>query len=229
MGAKNPVTPAHWGDDLNGVEGQTNGGAQAAPGAGRPRDGVDWNFVLNGSEGKSSTDGYFPLRDDTSGVTVGQGVDLGSVSRADLQRWGASQGLVDTLSPYLGKRGADARAFLNDPNDLRSGFKRPFAISPDDAKLLTDGARQRTVGDVARVYESATGKNFQDLAPEKQTVLVDIAHQTGPTGLRTSFAHGQFWQNVMDDDWRAARTTLQTMKSDFRCRRDREAGLLSRY
>jgi hypothetical protein len=208
---KLPKVPANW---LDGNEPPKTG------------DSIDWDFIHEGSEGESSTKGYIPRVDDTSGLTIGHGVDLGSVSRQDLQKWGASPELITSLSPYLGKKGAEARAFLTDPNDKESG---PLSISEADAALLTNGARNRSVGELANVYQSATGKSFYDLSPAQQTVLADIDYQTGPTGLRKSFAHGQFWNNVVNDDWHGARDVLQTMKTGFKSRRKREADLLDGY
>ena len=215
---KLPKVPQDW---LKGAQAPQEG-APSPEQARSPSNSIDWDFVL-GSEGAPSTKGYIPRIDETSGLTVGYGVDLGSVSREDLQKWGASPELIGSLSPYLGKKGAEARAFLTDPNDRMSG---PLKMSEADAALLTDGARNRSVGELAKVYKSATGKSFYDLSPAQQTVLADIDYQTGPTGIRRSFAHGQFWNNVVNDDWHGARQTLKTMDTQFKSRRRREADLL---
>lgn len=221
---KLPKVPENWLDgppaDAPGKEGT---GAGKSGGA---SDSIDWDFVLGKSEGESSNTGYIPRVDDTSGLTVGHGVDLGSVSQKDLEKWGASPQLVGTLTPYLGKKGAEARGFLVNPNDRMSG---PLKLSEDDTKLLTQGARNRSVGELAKAYQSATGKSFYDLPPAQQTVLADIDYQTGPTGIRRSFAHGQFWNSVVNDDWHGARNVLQTMKTEFPSRRKREADLLDGY
>jgi hypothetical protein len=219
---KLPKVPQDW---LEGAVAPQQGASSTGQ-AQSPSNSIDWDFVLGKSEGALSTKGYIPRVDDTSGLTVGHGVDLGSVSSGDLQKWGASPELAGSLSPYLGKKGAEARAFLTDPNDRMSG---PLKMSEADAELLTNGARNRSVGELANAYQSATGKNFHDLSPAQQTVLADINYQTGPTGIRRSFAHGQFWNSVVNDDWHGARNVLQTMKSQFQGRRDREAALLKDY
>jgi hypothetical protein len=70
---KLPKVPQGW---LDGA--QENAPEKGAPGGERaPADSIDWDFVLGGSEGEASTKGYIPRVDDTSGLTVGHGVDPG--------------------------------------------------------------------------------------------------------------------------------------------------------
>jgi len=196
-----------------------------------PPNKVDWSFIST-SEGGLKTSGYIPPRaaqtHDNSGITVGDGVDLGSVSANDLSNWGASPALIAKLRPYLQVQGDNARKFLNNPNDVGSGLKTPLTISQSDAELLTAGAKSRALGDLAAMYRSATGRDFTSLSPAKQTVLADVAFQTGLKGLQHHFANGAFWDAVKSGDWSSAARVLATMPTDYRSRRLRERLLLER-
>lgn len=186
------------------------------------KDQIDRDFISR-SEGGTFIQGYIPQVDNTSGVTIGTGVDLGSLSQSDLRAWGASDQLRKQLDPYLGKKGADARAFLTDPASLKSV---PLQISQTDADLLTTGAHRRALGELANKYRSATGKDFYALTPAQQTVMADIVYQTGLGGIQNRFAGGQFWKQATGGDWVGAAKTLMNMPSNYKTRRRREGVLL---
>jgi hypothetical protein len=192
---------------------------------GIPNNAVDWSFIAT-SEGGQHTDGYIPKVNDLTGVTTATGVDLGSVTAADLANWGASKSLIARLTPYLGLQGSRARALLNDPNNINSGLRSPLSLSPSEAALLTAGAKSRALNELSAAYNAASGRNFYSLSPPQQTVLADVAFQTGQNGLEHHFADGAFWNYVVKGDWTSAKRTLSTMQSQYKSRRTREANLL---
>ena len=139
--------------------------------------GVDWNFIAQ-REG-SRTVGYVPKNrqkkpDENSGVTVAIGFDLGGRKATDLQGLGLPKDLTDTLTPYLGLRGQDAKDYLS---------SRPLNITDEQAQQINTLAFNSYYRYISNKYnnENLIGARFEDLPQGAQTAIVSVAYQYGRT------------------------------------------------
>lgn len=133
-----------------------------------------------------------------SGVTIGYGVDLGSKSEADLQRWGMSSEGIAAVKPYLGLRGSSAvRELAKHPD--------PPEISNDDAIAISDGVYKDILTSTIREYDqkTTTGVSFQELPAGAQAAIMDIAYIGKP-----SIKAPEFWSKVINGEWSAAASEL---------------------
>lgn len=165
-----------------------------------------------------TTDGIVPKENGKvlgqSGVTVGNGVDLGSKTVQQLKDLGVAQDVIDKLTSYLGKKGQVADDYLKG---------NPLSLTQKQAEDLSNIFLQKSANEVADRFnsESKVGK-FSDLPGNTKTVLADIYHQYGNQLYKTNF-----WKQVTDGDWQGAYKTLMNFGDKYRTRRELEAGLLN--
>lgn len=179
---------------------------------------VDWEWI-EAREGGMATIAYVP-RDGAgeplgqSGVTVGAGVDLGHWSRGEIAGWGAAPALLDRLADYLGKRGHEA---------IRALAIEPLAVTDEEAVLLSRGARNTIVADVASRYGIAAGVEFDTIPQGARTVIASVAFQYGS---RLDRRCPRFWRAVTGRRWDAAVAELRAFGDAYPSRRRLEAELL---
>jgi len=151
------------------------------------------------------------------------------MNQGDLDRLGLSDELEAKLEPYLGLKGSDAQEALDSD---------PLTLTPDEADALTEAVTTHNLSALRDQYNGAVGPNgvqFDDMPPEAQTAIVDVAMQWGPTfgGPNNSYARN-FWQAAIAQNWAAAESVLREWASqsykgtDFENRRNAEADLLGR-
>lgn len=167
---------------------------------------ADRATILN-NEGTMTQTGYVlpPAQFPNSGVTIGQGVDLGQFTLQQLTSWGLSAADQATLTPFIGLRGANAQAAIN-------SLGAP-TISAADATAVTNGAYQWTYDTVAANFNAnaQNGMTFQGLPAQAQTAIVDAAYPSGPY-LSSSAPH--FYSDITSGNWAAAVNELNHWKAD---------------
>lgn len=104
-------------------------------------------------------------------MTVGHGFDLTEHNIADLKNMGLPKALIERLSPYLGK--------TSDATDLPKDLLKH---SIEDATLISKLALVSIIQAVEKKYEERSGRQFEDLPANVQTVAVDLAYMMGLNG-----------------------------------------------
>ena len=130
-----------------------------------------------------------------SGVTVGIGVDLGSKNdetyRRALIKANKESGiltnpedvarLADKLKPYYGNKRLDAC------NALR---KNPLDLKPEEVSLLNYESLMSHTDKAISNYEKMTGKSWNDLSEQEQTLLLSQTYHHGTMPAKLAVAVG---------------------------------------
>lgn len=119
----------------------------------------------------------------SSGVTIGTGVDLGAQDREDhaeaLRAAAKESGLLsdaDTekliakLKPYYGLKRTDACQFLR---------KNPLTLTQAETDLVNLVSLSDYTKKAIKEYEKKTGKKWNDLSEEEQTLLLSQRYHHG--------------------------------------------------
>lgn len=134
----------------------------------------------------------------SSGATVGVGVDLGQISNTSryFEELDAANNtsnaltdaelnaLKEKIKPYFNKKRSEACAFL---------YKNPLMLSEKEINLLNQNAHDKALKDAIRRYETVVGDKikieapgyadapmrFSDLSVEQQTALLSNTYQYG--------------------------------------------------
>jgi uncharacterized protein YegL len=167
------------------------------------------------------TCGYLPLEakdrvSQTSGVTVGIGVDLGGKTDAILRNYGISNSTIEKLSPYFGLKGDDA---------LNKLITNPLILQNDEALELSDKVKLYFYNDLASQYDSDTKcetceTTFQNLNPGIRTALFSVFYNTG------KIKYPDLWKSILKNDWLEVAKNIEGFKANKK-RRQLE-GLLIR-
>lgn len=166
-------------------------------------------------EGGQRLTAYYP-NVKGSGVTVGTGVDLGARSKADLEALGISDTLVNKITPYLGKKDADATTLLK---------SKPLKLTRDEATELDSAVKADIFGTVEDKL-SASGVDFNTLPEEAQTVIKSISYNFGKNFDEKL---PSVWSAITSKDWAKLQDLLVNTKwkqPELLARRKREADLL---
>ena len=177
---------------------------------------VDWNFISQ-VEGGAQSQGYVPwwpgAKNNVSGVTIATGFDLGQKNEDGLRKMGLASGLIEKLSPYLGKKMQDAKDFL---------AQHPLSLSLEEISEIDIKSKSQTVRDLENRYNSVSSVPFKELPAQAQTTIASVAFQYG-----TNFG-GEFWDYVTRQKWREAVQDLRTNFNDgYENRRNQEADILN--
>lgn len=153
---------------------------------------------------------------DSSGVTIGTGIDLGAYSASQLLGYGLPAPIVNPLRPYFGLKRADALAIL---------YRTPLVISPETAALLDEAV---ICGDckayIAPAYERDSGVSFESLPAQAQAVIFSVLYQYGVAGWK-KFAPIT-WGHLCRQEWCEAADELMTGFKPYADRRRTEGELL---
>jgi hypothetical protein len=131
------------------------------------------SIVLDTSQGSDGR--LLGARGNSSGVTIGVGVDLGQqrsdAYRKRLEAAGASKELIDKLMPYVGLKQAEACTYLR---------AHPLTLTEEEAILVSKEAKQDMYDRAKRQYQILTnGGEFNRLNLAEQTVLYSRTFQNG--------------------------------------------------
>ena len=122
--------------------------------------------------------------------------------------------LIDELKPYLGLTGDEAAMAIKNNN---------LVLDDDKISRINRLSKKHYTDDIISQYEEGTGKKFNKLSPEQQTVIMSVGYQYGNLKTRTP----KFWKGVIKDDWDSVVNELKDFGDDYGSRRGKEADLLS--
>ena len=180
--------------------------------------GVDWNFI-SALEGGSQTEGYIPTKDDKvigkSGLTIGTGWDVGQMSLKELESSGLPPKLIEKVKPFVGLKGKKALSKLEE--------RGAPVLEDEEASIVDAFTHNKTLSQISKNYEKASGESFEDLSPAQQTVLASVGFQYG-SNLKE--ATPGFWGQVTSGDWEGAQENLLDFGDKYGTRRGKEAELL---
>ena len=133
-----------------------------------------------------------------SGVTIGTGVDLGQTDADTLRGAGVSDGIVNSLSPYIG---------LKQNAAIRKLHKRPLTVSRATADVLDAAVIRLHARRIAARYDQDSPvAPFADLPPQAQAAIFSFLYQLGCTGGPRRAPNT--WAAFLSGDWRDAAARL---------------------
>lgn len=150
-----------------------------------------------------------------SGPTVATGIDLTQQSEKGLLGAGVDPGTVQLLMPLIGTgvKGQKAQDLID-----QHGIK----LSQVQADQLDQSVLNRDTQKLAKKFTKASGRNFESLPREIQTVLTSVSHQYGNLESATP----NFWKQVTTGKFDQALNNLRNFGDDFSPRREREADFI---
>lgn len=176
---------------------------------------VDTDFLRDDAHEGFTLNGVVPNpKKSQSGVTVGSGVDLGQMSKAEIMTAPISRATREKLVQYAGKKGLAAAEYLR---------ANPLTVSHDEAERLTNWKIEEKVATTKRVYERYTGSPFADLPKDAKTALMSVVYH-GYAPHRAPI----FWAAIKDGRWADAVKELKDFRDDYDSRHEREAERLQR-
>lgn len=151
-----------------------------------------------------------------SGPTIGVGVDLGEKDVAYFSALGLSPALIGRLAPYMGKRGAEALAFVN---------ANPLELAADELTLLNEAVQDHELRQLAEKFDAASQVGpFHRLPRDTQTAIASLYFQYGAAAPAKRTPN--YWRQITTGDWEGAHANLMDFKDRYEERRKLEAGLL---
>lgn len=175
---------------------------------------IDFDFIGEQEGYRSSM--YVPADKgkvyDSSGPTVGTGVDIGQRNVAGLN--GLPQDLIDKLTPYTGKKGQKALDFVED---------NPLTLSESEVATLNKWAKKQETESLIKLWERDSDTAWDDLTKEQATSVASVMYQYGSKKVRTPV----FWGAATSGDWDKVEAELRNFGDKYSPRRVREANYLS--
>ena len=186
--------------------------------AGRKK-GIDWSFI-SAREGGAQRKGYVPVSGSgevigKSGLTIATGWDVGQMSEDELRSSGLSESIINKVLPFAGSKKGEALKLLK-----KHGAPRITSEEASEIDMYTHG---KTLTSLKEKYNEATGRDFEDLSPGKQTVVASVAFQYGSNLEKRTPG---FWKQVTSGDWQGAVGNLEDFGDKYPSRRNLEAALL---
>ncbi len=173
---------------------------------------INWDFIrkLEGFELK----GYVPFDKEggvESGVTICSGFDLGQ--RKTLKEFNFGRILENKLSPYLGVKGAKAKALLK---------SSPLVLTAREADAVDKKVKEVFTKKIIKEFEDYSDLTFCNLSQAKQTVFVSVAFQYGDVRRRCP----KFFRYATRGMWGSVAAELENFGDDYSKRRRKEAAYL---
>jgi len=173
---------------------------------------IDWDLISE-LEGAAIKVGYVPDADSSqSGVTIGTGFDLGSKDEDFMTSIGVSQNITDKLKPFFSLKGAEAAKVAN-----------KLQLDDSEVKELDQASKNYYANKIIEKYEHDSGKSFDDLSSEQQTVITSVGFQYGSFDRTPAF-----WAAVTNGDWEGVEKELRNFGDNYSKRRIKEADLLGK-
>lgn len=165
----------------------------------------DWGYIA-AKEGGLQTEGYIPMTGKggnykgakgqtirpvigASGVTVGEGVDLGQAREDHLKQTSLPENVKEKILPYIGKKREDAVEALK---------AQPLQLTEEEAFEITDAFKKIYLdNDIMKVYDRNRREGapeFTNLPSQIQTVLADMGWHMG-AGTKGG---GRFTRRALD-------------------------------
>jgi len=183
---------------------------------------VNFDFIRK-SEG-FETEGYVPRSGeqvlDSSGVTIGTGLDLGT-KNIDYFKDFENKETLKKMEAYFGMQGQEAYDFEQ---------ANPLSLSEEETKALDNFVKGRELESIENSFLALTGKELSSMPPRLQTVIADLQFQYGSNYNRTP----KFRDIIKDiaEDPQDAKSYMPLMNElrdfgdKYDTRRDREADLI---
>jgi GH24 family phage-related lysozyme (muramidase) len=172
---------------------------------------VNWGLI-HSFENPNNVGPHIPAGRD-NGVTIGPGINLGQISRAEIAH--LDERLRRKLEPWIGKTiGADVT--LADRLE-----RQPPTFTNEEITQVSQIVMKRIHGQIATAFEAQTGRSFSALPEPLQTVAASVGWQYGPNALTRRSGHRAFWNAVKAGDAEAAAAALSRYRG-YRRRRETE-------
>lgn len=185
---------------------------------------INFDFIKQ-NEGKAISKGYIPTNKDgsilgQSGVTIASGFDLGQQDMTSIS--GLPKELQDKLIPYLGAKKDKAVSKLKETGGLQ--------LTDDEVSQIDMMAKEQYSNRIKESYNKLTGKNFDELPSNLQTVIADVQFQYGTNYGRTPKFAGII-QEIADNPsdinaYMKLENELRNFGDDYKTRRGKEADLI---
>ena len=178
---------------------------------------------LRMSEG-FETEGYVPRSGeqvlDSSGVTIGTGLDLGT-KNMDYFKDFENKETLKKMEAYFGMKGQAAYDFEQE---------NPLSLTREEAVEVDNFVKGRELESIENSFLALTGKELSSMPPRLQTVIADLQFQYGSNYNRTP----KFREIIKDiaEDPQDAQSYMPLMNElrdfgdKYDTRREREADLI---
>jgi len=183
---------------------------------------VNFDFIRK-SEG-FETEGYVPRSGeqvlDSSGVTIGTGLDLGTKNMNYFKDF-ENKETLKKMEAYFGMKGQAAYDFEQ---------ANPLSLSEEETKALDNFVKGRELESIENSFLALTGKELSSMPPRLQTVIADLQFQYGSNYNRTP----KFREIIKDiaedpqdaDSYIPLMNELRDFGDKYDTRRNREADLI---
>ena len=183
---------------------------------------VNFDFIRK-SEG-FKTEGYVPTSGgqvlDSSGVTIGTGLDLGT-KNMDYFKDFENKETLQKMEAYFGMKGQAAYDFEQE---------NPLSLTREEAVEVDNFVKGRELESIENSFLALTGKELSSMPPRLQTVIADLQFQYGSNYNRTP----KFREIIKDiaEDPQDAQSYMPLMNElrdfgdKYDTRREREADLI---
>jgi len=185
---------------------------------------INFDFIKQ-NEGKAITKAYIPENKDgsilgQSGVTIASGFDLGQQDVTSISE--LSKDLQSKLIPYLGAKKDKAASKLKETGGLQ--------LTDKEVNEIDIMAKKQYSNKIKESYGKLTGKSFDELPSNLQTVIADIQFQYGTNYERTPKFAGII-QEIADNPsdvnaYMKLENELRNFGDDYKTRRGKEADLI---
>ena len=175
---------------------------------------IDFGFIAQQEGDKSSM--YIPMENgramDSSGPTIGMGVDFGQKSPQELA--GLPQELRTKLEPYTNIRGQEAVNFVRN---------NPISLSQEERQTVNAWSKQAETSRVIELWERDSNIPWSSLTKQQATAVASVMYQYGSYRVRTP----SFWNAATRGDWAVVENELRNFGDSYGARRNREANYLT--
>ena len=170
------------------------------------------------------TEGYVPRSGeqvlDSSGVTIGTGLDLGT-KNMDYFKDFENKETLKKMEAYFGMKGQEAYDFEQE---------NPLSLTREETVEVDNYVKGRELESIENSFLALTGKELSSMPPRLQTVIADLQFQYGSNYNRTP----KFREIIKDiaedpqdaDSYIPLMNELRDFGDKYDTRRNREADLI---
>jgi len=184
---------------------------------------VDFDFIGK-SEGKGIMEGYVPTNNgevlDSSGVTIGTGVDLGQKNIEYFEGF-EHEDILNKIKPYFGMKGQEALTYEEET---------PLNLLSQEVGYLDEFTKNKEMSLIEKSFKDLTGKEFANMPPELQTIISDLQFQYGTDYNKTPKFRDIIKSIAKDPENKSLYSDLENELRNFgdkyQTRRGREADLI---
>ena len=178
---------------------------------------------LRMSEG-FETEGYVPRSGeqvlDSSGVTIGPGLDLGT-KNIDYFKDFENKETLKKMEAYFGMQGQEAYDFEQE---------NPLSLTREEAVEVDNFVKGRELESIENSFLALTGKELSSMPPRLQTVIADLQFQYGSNYNRTP-KFREIIKDIAEDpqdaqSYMPLMSELRDFGDKYDTRRNREADLI---